>query len=881
MAGVKFIRSIVVISSITLWSLWLISCGVSPELEPEYGLQQSSLQAYCKAEVLGKGIKDVESDYLPRVVRCENGGAPLEALKAQAVAARSYLYYKLNTSGSIADGTSDQVYTCSAQPGAIHHQAVQETAGQVLRYKNTQVAAFYVAGAMPSTASCKPVAGDNDWSNTEKYVTYNWGKSGSSLTQTSLGWVDSGNDANRGCKSQNGAACLANNGWSYQDILKFYYGMDIIMDNAQGDCISNSNCACTAGKEESQSCGGCTVRTRICGASCQWNDWSECSENGACSPGVMESRACGHCGTQARACDNACQWGEWDGCTNEGPCALGQQQHQDCGNCGSRTRLCGGNCSWTGWSNCNNQGSCLPGDVSLSSCASCSYELRTCNATCQWGPAGNCNVVHSNGGITPCNTGLPGVCNTGHLKCTNGQATCEPIKSSIPEICDTLDNNCDGEVDNNTTGISTPPPMWAAELIQADAPTRVEPNSVTQVTIRFQNMGSKPWKAGKIELISRGPMAGATSYLWDSSWKEDQVVTTLNQDTNPTQTATFVFYIHAPLDPSQALAAICPECNYTGALFVEEQFVLRHIMHGELRCPTPVANVYVTVANEDYNGPINPRSNDGANPNPGTGGSTDGGEFEGPPQTIITNSGCSTGSRSKSNLHLFLLPALLFFVLRRRRRNIFLTGVLCAFLLSTGACKQTEVIQPTAPTPEKVPDWQKMYDEWEHPSPIPPFRLVDQEAQQFSLSRYESDFVMVGFVFSRCPMPKACPLTMKKTRQTQDLWAKLVKEGRTQGKTLKFLSFTFDPDFDTPEVLKQYGLSHGADFSRWTLATGPAELMNSALPSLFSVMALPVGPGNIRHTVKIGLLKPGLTLQNEWGDNKVDPQEIIDLVLAK
>jgi protein SCO1/2 len=121
---------------------------------------------------------------------------------------------------------------------------------------------------------------------------------------------------------------------------------------------------------------------------------------------------------------------------------------------------------------------------------------------------------------------------------------------------------------------------------------------------------------------------------------------------------------------------------------------------------------------------------------------------------------------------------------------------------------------------------------------------------------------------------------MQKIRQTQDLWTQLLKDGKNQGKTLKFLALTFDPDFDSPEVLKKYGRGHGADFSKCTLATGPPELMNSALPSLFSVMAFPAGPGNIRHTVKIALLKPGLWHLKEWGNNEVEPQEVIDLVLG-
>lgn len=195
------------------------------------------LEAYCTANVIGTGSVDVETDYLPHVVQCENGGAPFESLKAQAVSARTYLYYKLETSGSIADGTGDQVYTCSRPPTADAYRAVQETSGQFLSYQGTTICAFYVAGAKQSPPACQ---GATD-ASTEKYVTYNWGLSGDNIHQTTLGWVDPGNKRNRGCLSQWGSRCLADAGWVYTDILKFYYGMDITLETATGPCIQQLN----------------------------------------------------------------------------------------------------------------------------------------------------------------------------------------------------------------------------------------------------------------------------------------------------------------------------------------------------------------------------------------------------------------------------------------------------------------------------------------------------------------------------------------------------------------------------------------------------------------------------------------------------------------
>jgi len=233
-------------------ALAVVGCDESPEAPTPLVTREQPLAAYCTANVTGTGVVDVEVNdacrsrgdcYLANVVYCENGSADFQALKAQAVAARSYLYYR---NGSIGDGQTDQVYSCAGAPRDEHYRAVEETAGEVLTYNGVKVAAFYVAGAKPSTADCVPTTADitnTDWSNTEHFVTYNWGLSGADLEQTTLGWVSAGNYANRGCKSQNGANCLSLAGWDYRDILKFYYGMDIVHERAEGSCVTPVQCS--------------------------------------------------------------------------------------------------------------------------------------------------------------------------------------------------------------------------------------------------------------------------------------------------------------------------------------------------------------------------------------------------------------------------------------------------------------------------------------------------------------------------------------------------------------------------------------------------------------------------------------------------------------
>jgi hypothetical protein len=227
------------------------ACG-----QPDDGVGRRSwpITAYCTATVTGVGERDVETDYLPHVVQCENGAADIEALRAQAVAARTFLYYKLETAGQIGDGQGDQVYSCGRTPAADHIQAAADTVGVVLTYHGDVTCSFYVAGATQTPPGCQGGTG----ASTEQYVTYNEGLSGDSIHQSTLGWVSPTNYRNRGCMSQNGAQCLESAGYDWQQILRFYYGADIGIETAVGSCVPAQQDAGAADAPAGSDAGGAT-----------------------------------------------------------------------------------------------------------------------------------------------------------------------------------------------------------------------------------------------------------------------------------------------------------------------------------------------------------------------------------------------------------------------------------------------------------------------------------------------------------------------------------------------------------------------------------------------------------------------------------------------
>jgi stage II sporulation protein D len=96
--------------------------------------------------------------YLRGVVASEmGGGAPLEALKAQAVAARTFALYRLlnrKTPGDfdLRDDTQDQAYKGADVESPVCDRAVRETQGQILTREGRPVAALYCADCGGVTA---------------------------------------------------------------------------------------------------------------------------------------------------------------------------------------------------------------------------------------------------------------------------------------------------------------------------------------------------------------------------------------------------------------------------------------------------------------------------------------------------------------------------------------------------------------------------------------------------------------------------------------------------------------------------------------------------------------------------------------------------------
>jgi hypothetical protein len=201
-----------------------------------------------------------EEDYLPRVVTGENGHAHPEALKAQAIAARTYVqramrdHRALGRTVPIINSQKFQVYARSAFASCI--AAVVDTRGIVARYQGRLVLGNYVAGALWTSGKAGA-----DPTHTERWVTYNEGKTGRFVQPTRLS--DTRRADNRGCMGQNCADWLARSGRRYPEILRFFYGADLDLGATVGTNSTSSTLPTKPAVERSDPIPGLAVAAAV------------------------------------------------------------------------------------------------------------------------------------------------------------------------------------------------------------------------------------------------------------------------------------------------------------------------------------------------------------------------------------------------------------------------------------------------------------------------------------------------------------------------------------------------------------------------------------------------------------------------------------------
>ncbi len=129
---------------------------------------------------------------------------------------------------------------------------------------------------------------------------------------------------------------------------------------------------------------------------------------------------------------------------------------------------------------------------------------------------------------------------------------------------------------------------------------------------------------------------------------------------------------------------------------------------------------------------------------------------------------------------------------------------------------------------------------------VPPFTFINQDSLLISDKDYNGKVYLVEFFFTTCP--SICPIMNKNLVEIQNEFRDFNNFG--------VASFTINPEYDTPKVLKEYAEKYGITNMDWHLMTGDQEKIYDLAYSGFNFYTaeLPDAPGGFEHSGMFALV---------------------------
>lgn len=133
---------------------------------------------------------------------------------------------------------------------------------------------------------------------------------------------------------------------------------------------------------------------------------------------------------------------------------------------------------------------------------------------------------------------------------------------------------------------------------------------------------------------------------------------------------------------------------------------------------------------------------------------------------------------------------------------------------------------------------------------VPDFAVTTQEGRTLKLSELRGNVVALTFIYTRCPLPDFCPLM---DRKFAELAGKIAASPQ-RSSHVRLLSISFDPEHDTPEVLRKHAEIQGAKPPLWTFAVASHD----ELAKVAGPLGLTYGPTSteIIHNLCTAVIDP-------------------------
>jgi len=161
------------------------------------------------------------------------------------------------------------------------------------------------------------------------------------------------------------------------------------------------------------------------------------------------------------------------------------------------------------------------------------------------------------------------------------------------------------------------------------------------------------------------------------------------------------------------------------------------------------------------------------------------------------------------------------------------------------------------------------YNDLEPGEVIPDFAFRNQDGRTVRLVQFKGKVVLLTFIYTRCPLPNFC---VRMSRNFAEIDKRLQKDPALFAKT-HLVSVSFDPKYDTPQVLRSYGGAYTGNYTKETFAhwdfAAPTEKELPQVLQFFDIGATPEANRTITHSLSTVVIAPDGKLYkwypgNEW-----------------
>ena len=141
---------------------------------------------------------------------------------------------------------------------------------------------------------------------------------------------------------------------------------------------------------------------------------------------------------------------------------------------------------------------------------------------------------------------------------------------------------------------------------------------------------------------------------------------------------------------------------------------------------------------------------------------------------------------------------------------------------------------------------------------VPDFTLTSQSGESFDAKSLDGKIWVADFIYTHCPGP--CPRMSSQMRRVQS--------AVTEIPDVRLVSFSVDPERDTPAVLAEYAQRYQAQPGRWFFLTGDRKTIDSLDRRAFMLGNV---DGTLQHSTRFVLIDRHGSIRGYYGTSDDDP----------